>query len=476
MPSLSKELRDDLSRRLQAFLEGRGDAGSLQFLGSGGSAATFKAATPDGARAFKVYDPRFLIGPSAAAEHRRLDLQRQLIGHDCPALVKTFSVDTVGDTAIIEMEFVQWPGLKALLGSVPDDKISQLIRQLVSAVRFLESLGIVHRDIKPENIHVSEDFECLKLIDLGVARGVEARDEEGTDATDHGNRRPFIATAQYSSPEYLFRLEAPSAELWGALSIYQVGAVLHDLINGRAIFQDEVDLDNKWLVAKAVLTKTPDFRDSNPSRLSALKALSLRCLAKDPAVRKQVVSWSDFETEGSSDPLAILRQRLDRDQGAAGAQSARALARRLDFERSSYARGFFDAIRTELIVACHRKLQVGSSIRDAEPIRECVFEVSMHSGPRVLASVVLQWDGGLRARFARIEAAIALDVDGEDLEFPPLRPLGEIGIDEAPETWVLELSRILAAAVSNSLDLLEASPDPASLGGTDLLRLIQRAG
>ena len=112
-----------------------------------------------------------------------------------------------------------------------------LIRHLVNAVRFLDSKEIVHRDIKPENILVNSSFDKLKLIDLGVAREMYGDGDAG-DATDHGGKRPFIATAQYSSPEYLFRLEAPSPQLWSALTLYQLGGALHDMVMRRPLFND----------------------------------------------------------------------------------------------------------------------------------------------------------------------------------------------------------------------------------------------
>jgi eukaryotic-like serine/threonine-protein kinase len=115
--------------------------------------------------------------------------------------------------------------------------VAVLIGHLVNAVRFLDSKEIVHRDIKPENILMNSSFDKLKLIDLGVAREMYGDDDAG-DATDHGGKRPFIATAQYSSPEYLFRLEAPSPQLWSALTLYQLGGALHDMVMRRPLFND----------------------------------------------------------------------------------------------------------------------------------------------------------------------------------------------------------------------------------------------
>ena len=278
MPQLERAIIDDLTARTNRFLAATGGYDDLGFLDAGGSAAVYRVVRGGNVHALKAFNPVLLAGPSGDAERRRLDVQRRLVGHECASLVQTYRVEEAEGTAFVEMEFIEWPQLANSLAAVPDDAIVSLIAQLVEAVRFLDSLNIVHRDIKPENIHISPDFKLLKLLDLGVAREFDSPDASDACVTDHGNRRPFLATAQYSSPEYLFRLDEPTAKLWKGLNIYQVGAVLHDLIRKEPLFNHEVSLGNRWLVARAVLTKLPSFPDAAPDRLLPLKALASRCL------------------------------------------------------------------------------------------------------------------------------------------------------------------------------------------------------
>jgi hypothetical protein len=68
------------------------------------------------------------------------------------------------------------------------------------------------------------------VMDFGVIRPV------GEPGITDGDQRPFIGTLQYSSPEFLFRTEADTPEGWRALTFYQLGAVLHDLIMRQRIF------------------------------------------------------------------------------------------------------------------------------------------------------------------------------------------------------------------------------------------------
>ena len=45
-------------------------------------------------------------------------------------------------------------------------KVKNYVRQMVTAVHYLQGMNIIHRDIKPENIMVSEN-NTLKLSDFG---------------------------------------------------------------------------------------------------------------------------------------------------------------------------------------------------------------------------------------------------------------------------------------------------------------------
>jgi hypothetical protein len=111
------------------------------YIDNGASAAVYKVETNDGPAALKVYDPAFFQGENALIEANRIDLQRQLRGHGCPHLVDVLDAgELAGDgTWYLLMEYHPWKSLEKRLGDVPDSKVHELLKQLVEAVRFLES-------------------------------------------------------------------------------------------------------------------------------------------------------------------------------------------------------------------------------------------------------------------------------------------------------------------------------------------------
>jgi serine/threonine-protein kinase len=282
---------------VQEFLDLKGQGWVVtDQLGEGGSAAVWKVISPEGAFALKVYKPQFFEGENCVVERHRVMLQATLVNHDCKDLIQTHEVGFLGSTAYILMEYLPWPSMDTVIGSIPAKRISSILACVARAAHWLHKRGVVHRDIKPANVLVSPGFERAILVDLGVVRLADAA--EG-DLTDHGERRPFVATAQYSSPEYLFRTVEPSPELWLGLTYYQLGATLHDLLTRTPLFNDEVMTCNKYVLAAAVMKKIPSF--ATAERLPRLVSLASRCLDKSHAQRTARVDWKDFEDTDTFD-------------------------------------------------------------------------------------------------------------------------------------------------------------------------------
>lgn len=256
----------------------------------GKSAAVFKAHSKDGLAAVKVFDAELIDRHGAEVQAERIEREKTLANKVHPNLVRVYAGGfwTEQQLFYIVMEYLPWKNLAEVLRDVPVGSERKIIAQVASAAHFLEGLEICHRDIKPENIAVSPDFQQAKLLDLGVIR------PHGTKPlTDGTGGKIFIGTLKYSPPEFLLREEKDTPDSWRAITFYQLGGVLHDLIMRRSLF---ADFENPFaLLVNAVQHETPRIESKAVS--PALVDLARCCLLKRAEMRLQLVSWKNFEDE-----------------------------------------------------------------------------------------------------------------------------------------------------------------------------------
>src|SRR5690606_400695 len=117
----------------------------------------------------------------------------------------------------------------------------------------------------------------------------------------------FVGTLRYSSPEFLLRAEQDTLEGWRAITFYQLGAVLHDLIMRRPLFAEFTE--PFALLVEAVKSQRPEIHaDDVPPELVLL---AQNCLAKSPEARLALVSWNDFlAPPGTRRPADAARERV----------------------------------------------------------------------------------------------------------------------------------------------------------------------
>jgi serine/threonine protein kinase len=274
-------------------------------LGAGATAAVYEVVVGNRPRALKIYSPRFLKGRDGPLVQKRLKLVLDtLANHDCEHLVQIYEGGEAEGISYMLMQRAPGACLGDMLNLVPPSKIRDIVRQVALAAKFLEDRQLCHRDIKVDNIAISDDFSKAVLLDLGVVRWL---DEDGALGTDHDGSLPFVATARYSSPEYMFRLSAPGPELWRGLTFYQMGGVLHDLIAKERMFEDVIvhARDNRYLIAYAVAARIPRLENDGSIPVD-LVILAQRALEKNLSRRLASVAWPNFLDRDERDREKII--------------------------------------------------------------------------------------------------------------------------------------------------------------------------
>lgn len=294
--------------------------------GFGKSAVVMKGEKSGIIGAVKVFHPELVERYGKKAQLERIDREKSLIGEKHEDLVEIYDGGECEDTGhlYVVMESIPYPNLLEALPDIPFESVRFIISRLASAAIFLEAKGLAHRDIKPENIAISPDFKTVKLLDLGVLRPF------GISNLTDVNAKPFIGTLRYSSPEFLIRSEETTLEGLRAVTFYQLGAVLHDLIMKKELFSE--DSDPYAALVEAVLNKTPVVHCPD----SDLVTLCNYCLAKKPETRLELVSWKSFFESGSNGEAIdsardkiLKRQKYLRSQSSGSGLMRNELTRQL---------------------------------------------------------------------------------------------------------------------------------------------------
>ena len=196
-----------------------------------------------------------------------------------PGIVKIFNFidDPRVDGGFIVMEFVGGPSLRERRNAqrnhlLPIDLAIAYILEVLPALGYLHSRGVVYNDLKPDNIIVAEDQ--VKLIDLGAVSGIGA----------YGY---IYGTKGYQAPEVA--REGPSI----ASDIYTVGRTL------AALILDLPKDDGVYTLEMPTPTTSPTLR-----RYISLYRLLARCCDPDPAKRFQSVDELEVQL------LGVLREVL----------------------------------------------------------------------------------------------------------------------------------------------------------------------
>jgi hypothetical protein len=158
---------------------------------------------------------------------RELEAQRRL-GAAAPRLIRCTNADD-GRAAIV-MEWLAGETLAARLARMPAwslEAIAELASALAARIDATHAQGIAHRDLKPANIWLDTEG-TVRLIDFGLA----LLDERATvEDPEWATRGDVIGTPRYMAPEQA--LGEPSGR---AADIYSFGAILFEVITGRAPF------------------------------------------------------------------------------------------------------------------------------------------------------------------------------------------------------------------------------------------------
>jgi len=172
------------------------------------------------------------------------------------------------------MPFIEGESLRDRLErekQLPLEDALQIAREVVDALSYAHSRGVIHRDIKPENILLESGHAMVA--DFGIARAVSAAG--GGTLTGTG---VTVGTPVYMSPEQA----AGERALDGRSDLYSLGCVLYEMLAGQPPFTGPTV---ESLVRQHLTAEAPPITQMRSTVPAEVAAAVQRALAKARADR-----------------------------------------------------------------------------------------------------------------------------------------------------------------------------------------------
>jgi len=150
-----------------------------------------------------------------------------LLELDHPNIVKLEAVYESKDSIFLVQELCRGGDLFDRLDEQPDehyseDQCARLVKQMLAAVRYIHSKGIIHRDLKLENFlfDTTQPDAELKMIDFGLSKHFQ---------TGESHHEP-VGTRYTVAPEVLMRTYDEKVDIWA------IGVITFLLLSGESPF------------------------------------------------------------------------------------------------------------------------------------------------------------------------------------------------------------------------------------------------
>lgn len=225
----------------------------------------------------KVLPPDLAAGVNIERFRREIQLAAQL---QHPHVVPLLTAGERGELLWFTMPFIDGESLRTTLERrrrLPVREVMRILYDVVDALAYAHSRGVVHRDIKPGNILMSGPHAVVT--DFGVAKALSA----AVPRVGHTTSGMAIGTPAYMAPEQLAADPASDHRV----DLYAVGLLAYELLTGASPFSGS----SPQATLAAQLTERPKAPHlAHPEVPASLSRIIMQCLEKDANKRPATAS------------------------------------------------------------------------------------------------------------------------------------------------------------------------------------------
>jgi serine/threonine-protein kinase len=249
-----------------------GDHEILAEIGSGGMGRVFQVRHVISHRVEALKVLHHNLEHAGEAAERFIREIRVLGSLDHPHIAQLYSASQHEGCLLMFLEFVHGPSLDRILRErrLPLEEVGRYAGQILDALCYAHSKGVVHRDIKPANILIDANGQ-VRLTDFGIASIATEPHLTQTGST--------VGSLYYMSPEQI-----RGEQVDHRADIYSLGVTLYEMVTGKRPFAG----DTAYSIMSAQLNDPPTpVIEIDPALPPSVNSLILMALAKDPAQRFQ---------------------------------------------------------------------------------------------------------------------------------------------------------------------------------------------
>ncbi|MFC1705419.1 protein kinase [Planctomycetota bacterium] len=244
-----------------------------EVLGEGGMGIVFKGVHSQLGQvvAVKMLHPQLVSDDDLRSRFLREAQALARLNHQ--NVVRLLSFLQEEGACFIVMEFIEGHTIDQLMranGPIAPLRAAEYFVQVLAAMHYAHSLGIIHRDIKPPNICLLASGQ-IKVLDFGTAKVLDAQ-----RLTQEGMT---LGTLIYMSPEQIC-----GRDLDHRSDIYSLGVTLYEMVTGQLPHY----CDDEMVLVREIARGYPAPPSTYaPGLPKALESVIMRSIEKNPATRYQ---------------------------------------------------------------------------------------------------------------------------------------------------------------------------------------------
>ncbi|VFQ96478.1 unnamed protein product [Cuscuta campestris] len=201
--------------------------------------------------ALKIMDKKFITKENKDAY---VKLERIVLDQlDHPGVVQLYFTFQDALSLYMALEYCEGGELFDQItrkGRLSEDEARFYAAEVVDALEYIHSMGLIHRDIKPENLLLTAEGH-IKIADFGSVKPMQdSRITVLPNAASDDKACTFVGTAAYVPPEVLNSSPATFGnDLWA------LGCTLYQMLAGTSPFKDS----SEWLIFQRIIARDVRF-------------------------------------------------------------------------------------------------------------------------------------------------------------------------------------------------------------------------